>query len=33
METILFAGREHKAFFSEMLTKTRNNDTYHRAFF
>jgi hypothetical protein len=33
METILFAGREHKAFFSEMLTKTRNSDAYHRAFF
>ena len=33
METILFAGREHEAFFSEMLIKTRNNDTYHRAFF
>jgi len=33
METILFAGREHKAFFSEMLAKTRNNDTYHRTFF
>ncbi len=33
METILFAGREHKAFFSEMLAKTCNDDTYHRAFF
>jgi len=33
METIPFADREHKAFFSEMLAKTRNNDTYHQAFF
>ncbi|NPV89659.1 MAG: hypothetical protein HPY50_02635 [Firmicutes bacterium] len=33
METILFADREHKAFYNQMLTKTRNNDVYHRAFF
>lgn len=33
MEPIRFAGRAHKAFFSEMLAKTRNNDAYHQAFF
>ena len=33
METIRFADREHKAFFTEMLAKTRNNDVYHQAFF
>jgi len=33
METIRFADREHKAFYNQMLTKTRNNDAYHRAFF
>ena len=33
MEIIRFAGREHKAFYNQMLAKTRNNDTYHRALF
>lgn len=33
METIQFASKEHKAFYSQMLLKTRNDDTYHRAFF
>jgi len=33
MENIRFSDREHKAFYTEMLSKTRNNDTYHQAFF
>jgi len=33
MENIRFAEKEHKAFFCEMLAKTRNNDAYHQAFF
>jgi hypothetical protein len=33
METIRFADREHKAFYYQMLTKTRNDDVYHQAFF
>jgi hypothetical protein len=30
---IMFADREHKAFYYQMLTKTGNSDAYHRAFF
>ena len=33
MEIIRFADREHKAFYNQMLTKTRNSDAYHQAFF
>lgn len=33
MEIIRFADREHKTFYNQMLTKTRNSDAYHRAFF
>lgn len=33
MKNIRFASKEHKAFYSQMLIKTRNDDPYHRAFF
>ena len=33
MENIRFASKEHKDFYSQMLIKTRNDDSYHRAFF
>jgi len=33
METIQFASEEHKAFYRKMLTATRNNDVFHKAFF
>ena len=33
METIRFANKEHKDFYTQMLIKTRNDDAYHRAFF
>jgi hypothetical protein len=33
METIRFSGKEHKDFYSQMLAKTHNDDSYHRAFF
>ena len=33
MENIQFADKEHKAFYYKMLTKTHNDDAYHRAFF
>ena len=33
MENIRFVSKEHKAFYGEMLVKTRNDDSYHRAFF
>ncbi|MEG6521398.1 DUF6075 family protein [Desulfotomaculum sp. 1211_IL3151] len=33
METIRFASKEHKSFYTQMLLKTRNNDSYHQAFF
>lgn len=33
METIRFSSKEHKDFYFQMLTKTRNDDSYHRAFF
>lgn len=33
METIRFSSKEHKDFYSQMLIKTRNDDSYHRAFF
>lgn len=33
METIRFADREHRAFYYQMLIKTRNDDAYHQAFF
>ncbi len=33
MENIRFKDKEHKAFYYEMLAKTRNDDAYHRAFF
>lgn len=30
---IIFASREHQTFYYQMLSKTRNSDAYHRAFF
>lgn len=33
MEDISFRDREHKVFYYEIITKTRNSDAYHRAFF
>ena len=33
METIRFANKEHKDFYTQMRIKTRNDDAYHRAFF
>lgn len=33
MENIRFSSKEHRAFYAEMLIKTRNDDSYHRAFF
>jgi len=33
MEISRFAEKEHKTFYNQMLTKTRNNDVYHQAFF
>ncbi|MBS4026638.1 MAG: hypothetical protein KGZ96_13370 [Clostridia bacterium] len=33
MENIRFKDKEHKAFYYEMLAKTRNDDVYHQAFF
>ena len=33
METIRFSSKEHKDFYFQMLTKTHNDDSYHRAFF
>ena len=30
---IRFADRQHRDFFTRMLAKTRNSDSYHRAFF
>ena len=33
MENILFASKEHEAFYSDMLAATRNRDTFHKSFF
>ncbi|RNC62918.1 MAG: hypothetical protein AWM53_01844 [Candidatus Dichloromethanomonas elyunquensis] len=33
METIRFAGKEHKNFYYDMLAVAGNTDVYHRAFF
>jgi hypothetical protein len=33
MENIRFANKEHEAFYFDMLAATRNNDTFHKAFF
>lgn len=33
MENIRFSSKEHKNFYHQMLVKTRNDDSYHRAFF
>ncbi len=33
MENIRFSSKEHRAFYAEMLIKTRNDDSYHRALF
>ena len=33
MESIRFADKNHKAFYSQMIAKARNDDTYHKAFF
>ena len=33
MKNIRFSSREHRAFYAEMLIKTHNDDSYHRAFF
>ena len=33
VKNILFASKEHKAFYVQMLSKAKNDDSYHRAFF
>ncbi len=33
MDNIQFASKEHKAFYNEMLITTRNDDSFHKAFF
>lgn len=33
MNKIRFVNEEHKAFYTQMLAKTKNDDSYHRAFF
>lgn len=33
MDTIRFANMEHKAFYTEMLAATGNDDSYHKALF
>lgn len=33
MENIRFANKEHETFYFDMLAATRNNDTFHKAFF
>jgi hypothetical protein len=33
MKNIVFASKEHKAFYTQMLAKVKNDDSSHRAFF
>lgn len=33
MNNIIFASKEHKTFYTQMLSKAKNDDSYHRAFF
>ncbi len=33
MNNIIFASKEHKDFYTQMLTKAKNDDSYHRALF